>query len=125
MSYIYLLIILSIFNRFLHTKYILIVRQIYILLQIETLSADLTSAKKKCEEFEVEFSRVQDELVTLRNVKNNIEETLTDKVHNLEEQLDEVSLQIACLNKSYYYYIGDVYEICLIINNRCLIYILI
>lgn len=42
----------------------------------------------------MEFSHAQDELATLRNLKNNIEETLTDKVHNLEEQLDEVSLQV-------------------------------
>ncbi|CAL1683647.1 unnamed protein product [Lasius platythorax] len=67
--------------------------------EIETLSADLTSAKKKCEEFEVEFSRVQDELATLRNVKNNIEETLTDKVHNLEEQLDELFIEKSSLYK--------------------------
>lgn len=62
------------------------------LLQIETLSADLVSAKKKCEELEVKYLQTQDELVTQKNLKNNIEQTLTDKVHNLEEQVDEVSL---------------------------------
>jgi len=61
------------------------------LLQIETLSTDLASAKKKCEEFKVEYLRTQDELVTQKNLKNNIEQTLTDKIHNLEEQLDEVN----------------------------------
>lgn len=62
------------------------------LLQIETLSADLVSAKKKCEELEIEYLQTQDELITQKNLKNNIEQTLTDKVHNLEEQVDEVSL---------------------------------
>lgn len=62
------------------------------LLQIEILSADLVSAKKKCEELEIEYLQTQDELVTQKNLKNNIEQTLTDKVHNLEEQVDEVSL---------------------------------
>lgn len=32
--------------------------------------------------------------MTLRDLKDNIEKTLTDKVHNLEEKLDEVSLQL-------------------------------
>jgi len=58
-------------------------------LQIETLSADLDSAKKKCKEFEIKYLQTQDELKIL---KNNIEQTLTNKVHNLEEQIDEVSL---------------------------------
>jgi len=60
-------------------------------LQIGTLSADLASAKKKCEELKVEYLRTQDELVTQKNLKNNIEQTLTDKIHNLEEQVDEVN----------------------------------
>jgi len=60
-------------------------------LQIESLSADLASAKKKCEELKVEYLRTQDELVTQKNLKNNIEQTLTDKIHNLEEQVDEVN----------------------------------
>ncbi|XP_029163127.1 transport and Golgi organization protein 1 isoform X2 [Nylanderia fulva] len=67
--------------------------------EIETLSADYASAQKKCEEYEVEFSRIQDELTTLRNAKNNIEETLTDKVHNLEEQLDELFIEKSSLYK--------------------------
>ena len=62
------------------------------LLQIETLSVELTSAKKKCEELEVKYLQVQDELVTQKNLKNNIEQTLTDEVHNLEEQVEQVSL---------------------------------
>ncbi|XP_072743500.1 uncharacterized protein Tango1 isoform X2 [Anoplolepis gracilipes] len=67
--------------------------------EIETLSAELGSAKKKCEELEIEFSQTQDELATLRNLKNNIEETLTDKIHNLEEQLDELFVEKSSLYK--------------------------
>ncbi|XP_025267233.1 transport and Golgi organization protein 1 [Camponotus floridanus] len=67
--------------------------------EIETLSADLVTTKKKYEELEIEFSRVQDELAILRNLKNNIEETLTDKVHNLEEQLDELVMEKSLLYK--------------------------
>lgn len=61
------------------------------LLQIEILSADLASAKKKCEKLEVEYLRAQDELATQKNLENNIKQTLTDKIHDLEKQVDEVS----------------------------------
>jgi len=63
----------------------------YNLLQIETLSAELISAKKKCEELEVKYLQIQDELAIQKNLKNNIEQTLTDEVHNLEEQVEQVS----------------------------------
>lgn len=61
------------------------------LLQIETLLADLASVKKKCEKLEVEYFQTQDELTTQENLKNNIEQTLTDKIHSLKEQVDQVS----------------------------------
>lgn len=64
------------------------------LLQIETLLTDVASTKKKCEKLEVEYLQIQDELTTQNNLKNNIEQTLTDKVHNLEEQIDQVSSNI-------------------------------
>ncbi|KAL6435813.1 hypothetical protein ACFW04_005586 [Cataglyphis niger] len=67
--------------------------------EIETLSVDLASVKKRSEELEAELSRTQDELTTLRNLKNNIEETLTDKVHNLEEKLDELFIEKSSLYK--------------------------
>ncbi|XP_011139068.1 transport and Golgi organization protein 1 isoform X1 [Harpegnathos saltator] len=67
--------------------------------EIETLSADLATAKKKCEEYEVELSRVQHELDIQRNFKNNIEETLTDKIHSLEMQVNELSTEKSALYK--------------------------
>lgn len=62
------------------------------LLQIETLLANVASTKKKCEKLEEEYLQIQDELTIQKNLKNDIEQTLTDKVHNLEEQVDQVSL---------------------------------
>ncbi|KAM0724873.1 Transport and Golgi organization protein 1 [Formica fusca] len=67
--------------------------------EVETLSADFASAKKKDEELEVKLSRAQDELMTLRDLKDNIEKTLTDKVHNLEEKLDELFIEKSSLYK--------------------------
>ncbi|XP_018359614.1 PREDICTED: transport and Golgi organization protein 1 [Trachymyrmex cornetzi] len=67
--------------------------------EIETLSAELTSAKKKCEELEVKYLQIQDELATQKNLKNNIEQTLTDKVHNLEEQVEQLSTEKSSLYK--------------------------
>lgn len=61
------------------------------LLQIETLSAEFTSAKEKCNELEIKYLQIQNELATQKNLKNNIEQTLTDEVHNLKEQIDQVS----------------------------------
>lgn len=63
-------------------------------LQIEILSANLASVTKKYEEFEIKLSQTQDELATQRNLKNSLEQTLMDKVHSLEEQLNDVSLQL-------------------------------
>ncbi|KAL6257027.1 hypothetical protein P5V15_011962 [Pogonomyrmex californicus] len=67
--------------------------------EIETLSIDLASIKKKCEEFEVEYLRIQDELAAERDFKNNIEQTLTDKIHGLKEQIDELSSEKSSLYK--------------------------
>ncbi|XP_012218801.1 transport and Golgi organization protein 1 isoform X1 [Linepithema humile] len=65
--------------------------------EIETLTMDLVTVKKKCEKFEVELSQARDELATQKNLKNDIEETLTDKVHNLEKQINEVSTEKSSL----------------------------
>ncbi|XP_071568227.1 uncharacterized protein Tango1 [Temnothorax nylanderi] len=67
--------------------------------EIDTLSADLASAKKKCEELEIEYLRTQDELITQKNLKSNIEQTLTDKVCSLEEQVEELSTEKSSLYK--------------------------
>ncbi|XP_024876106.1 transport and Golgi organization protein 1 isoform X1 [Temnothorax curvispinosus] len=67
--------------------------------EIDTLSADLASAKKKCEELEIEYLRTQDELMTQKNRKSNIEQTLTDKVCSLEEQVEELSTEKSSLYK--------------------------
>ncbi|XP_039315640.1 transport and Golgi organization protein 1 isoform X2 [Solenopsis invicta] len=67
--------------------------------EIEVLSADLVSAKKKCEELEIEYSQAQDELATQKNLKNDIEQTLTNKIHNLEEQVNELSIEKSSLYK--------------------------
>ncbi|XP_077256353.1 transport and golgi organization 1 isoform X2 [Temnothorax americanus] len=67
--------------------------------EIDTLSADLASAKKKCEELEIEYLRTQDELMTQKNLKSNIEQTLTDKICSLEEQVEELSTEKSSLYK--------------------------
>ncbi|XP_012062298.1 PREDICTED: transport and Golgi organization protein 1 [Atta cephalotes] len=67
--------------------------------EIETLSAELISAKKKCEELEVKYLQIQDELATQKNLKNNIEQTLTDEIHNLEEQVEQLSTEKSSLHK--------------------------
>ncbi|XP_011694210.1 PREDICTED: transport and Golgi organization protein 1 isoform X2 [Wasmannia auropunctata] len=67
--------------------------------EIEALSANLASAKKKCEDFEVKYLQTQDELTTQKSLKNNIEQTLTDKVHSFEEQVDELSTEKSSLYK--------------------------
>lgn len=59
---------------------------------------DLVAVKKKCEKLEVELSQVQDELATQKNLKDDVEETLTGKVHSLKKQINEVSF--ICVNKN-------------------------
>ncbi|XP_018406218.1 PREDICTED: transport and Golgi organization protein 1 isoform X1 [Cyphomyrmex costatus] len=67
--------------------------------EIETLLVELTSAKKKCEELEVKYLQIQDELATQKNLKNNTEQTLTDNIHSLEEQIDQLSIEKSSLHK--------------------------
>lgn len=62
--------------------------------QVETLSATLVTVREKCNELEVELSRAQNELDTQKNLKDNMEQMLTDKVRSLEVQVNEVSLQL-------------------------------
>ncbi|XP_011335987.2 transport and Golgi organization protein 1 isoform X2 [Ooceraea biroi] len=61
--------------------------------EIETLSTDLASTTKKCEELEAKLSRAQDELTTQANLGNSIEQSLTEKVRGLEEQLNQTSTE--------------------------------
>ncbi|XP_076749333.1 transport and golgi organization 1 isoform X2 [Xylocopa sonorina] len=65
----------------------------------ESLSAELASVKKKCEELEVELTRVTENLKLEMNSKNNIEHLLTEKVQQLEMQLKEISIEKATLQK--------------------------
>ncbi|XP_018311461.1 transport and Golgi organization protein 1 [Mycetomoellerius zeteki] len=67
--------------------------------EIETLSAEFTSAKEKCNELEIKYLQIQNELATQKNLKNNIEQTLTDEVHNLKEQIDQLSIEKSSLYK--------------------------
>lgn len=54
---------------------------------------ELASVKRKCNALEIELSETQDKLATQSELKNNIEETLTDKINDLEEQVNGVSLE--------------------------------
>lgn len=63
------------------------------ILQNESLSTELAFIKKKYEEFEVEFTRVTENLKLEINSKNNAEQTLIDKVQQLEIRLKEVNIK--------------------------------
>ncbi|KOC71079.1 Transport and Golgi organization protein 1 [Habropoda laboriosa] len=65
----------------------------------ESLSIELGSVKKKYEELEVELTRITEMLKQEVNNKNNIEQTLTDRVQQLEMQLKEISTETANLQK--------------------------
>ncbi|CAK9805458.1 Transport and Golgi organization protein 1 [Anthophora plagiata] len=65
----------------------------------ESLSIELASVKKKYEELEVELARISEYLKQEINNKNNIEQTLTDRVQQLEMQLKEISTEKATLQK--------------------------
>lgn len=65
----------------------------------ESLSTELAFIKKKYEEFEVEFTRVTENLKLEINSKNNAEQTLIDKVQQLEIRLKEISIEKATLEK--------------------------
>ncbi|CAK9825537.1 Transport and Golgi organization protein 1, partial [Anthophora retusa] len=68
-------------------------------LENESLSIELASVKKKYEELEVELARISEYLKQEINNKNNIEQTLTDRVQQLEMQLKEISTEKATLQK--------------------------
>ncbi|XP_053977076.1 LOW QUALITY PROTEIN: transport and Golgi organization protein 1 [Hylaeus volcanicus] len=68
-------------------------------LENESLSAELTSFKKKYEELEVELVRVTDNLTLQVNNKKSVEQTLTDKVQQLEMQTKEISVEKVALQK--------------------------
>ncbi|XP_011863865.1 PREDICTED: transport and Golgi organization protein 1-like isoform X2 [Vollenhovia emeryi] len=67
--------------------------------EIETLSADLVSAKEKFKKLQIEYLQTQDELTTQKNLQSNIVQTLTDKVHSLEEQVGQLSTEKSSLYK--------------------------
>ncbi|XP_006610576.1 transport and Golgi organization protein 1 isoform X2 [Apis dorsata] len=68
-------------------------------LENESLSTELAFIKKKYEEFEVEFTRVTENLKLEINSKNIAEQTLIDKVQQLEMRLKEISIEKATLEK--------------------------
>ncbi|CAL7944532.1 unnamed protein product [Xylocopa violacea] len=65
----------------------------------ESLSAELASIKKKYEELEVELTRVTENLKLEMNSKNNIEQSLTEKMQQLEMQIKEISIEKVTLQK--------------------------
>ncbi|XP_043512709.1 transport and Golgi organization protein 1 isoform X1 [Frieseomelitta varia] len=65
----------------------------------ESVSAELTFIKRKYEEFEIEFTKLRENLKLEVNSKNNIERTLNDKVQQLEMQIKEISTEKASLQK--------------------------
>ncbi|XP_031843628.2 transport and golgi organization 1 isoform X2 [Nomia melanderi] len=68
-------------------------------LENESLSAELASFKKKYEELEVELIRVTENLKLEVDNKNNVQQTLTDKVQELEMQIKEISIEKTTLQK--------------------------
>ncbi|KAK9297111.1 hypothetical protein QLX08_009077 [Tetragonisca angustula] len=65
----------------------------------ESVSAELTFIKRKYEEFEIERTKLRENLKLEVNSKNNIERTLNDKVQQLEMQIKEISTEKATLQK--------------------------
>ncbi|XP_015434204.1 PREDICTED: LOW QUALITY PROTEIN: transport and Golgi organization protein 1 [Dufourea novaeangliae] len=65
----------------------------------ESLSAELASFRKKYEELEVELVRVSENLKLEVDSKNNIQQTLTDKVQELEIKMKEISMEKIALQK--------------------------
>ncbi|XP_050491813.1 transport and Golgi organization protein 1 isoform X3 [Bombus huntii] len=59
----------------------------------ESISAELVSVKKKYEELEVELARLTENLKQEINSKNNIEQTWSDKVQQLEMEIKEKELK--------------------------------
>ncbi|XP_076641370.1 transport and golgi organization 1 [Halictus rubicundus] len=65
----------------------------------ESLSSELASFKKKCEELEVELIRITENLKLEVESKNSIQQTLTDKVQELEIQIKDISNEKVALQK--------------------------
>ena len=65
----------------------------------ESILAELVFVKKKYEELEVELARLTENLKQEINSKNNIEQTLSDKVQQLEMEIKEISTEKATLQK--------------------------
>nr|XP_012149900.1 PREDICTED: transport and Golgi organization protein 1 isoform X1 [Megachile rotundata] len=65
----------------------------------ESLSTKLATVKKEYEELEVELSRVTENLKLEKDSKNCLEQTLTDKVQQLEMQIKEISTEKTTLQK--------------------------
>ncbi|XP_050491808.1 transport and Golgi organization protein 1 isoform X2 [Bombus huntii] len=65
----------------------------------ESISAELVSVKKKYEELEVELARLTENLKQEINSKNNIEQTWSDKVQQLEMEIKEISTEKTTLQK--------------------------
>ncbi|XP_048262242.1 transport and Golgi organization protein 1 isoform X7 [Bombus terrestris] len=68
-------------------------------LENESILAELVFVKKKYEELEVELARLTENLKQEINSKNNIEQTLSDKVQQLEMEIKEISTEKATLQK--------------------------
>ncbi|XP_076632872.1 transport and golgi organization 1 [Colletes latitarsis] len=68
-------------------------------LENESLSTELVSLKKKYEELEVELIRVTENMSLEIKSKNSIEQTLSDKVQQLEMQIKEISTEKVALQK--------------------------
>ncbi|XP_043583949.1 transport and Golgi organization protein 1-like isoform X3 [Bombus pyrosoma] len=65
----------------------------------ESISAELVFVKKKYEELEVELARLTENLKQEINSKSNIEQTLNDKVQQLEMEIKEISTEKTTLQK--------------------------
>ncbi|XP_076276948.1 transport and golgi organization 1 isoform X2 [Lasioglossum baleicum] len=65
----------------------------------ESLSSELASFKNKCEDLEVELTRVTENLKLEVESKNSIQQTLTDKVQELEIQIKDISNEKVALQK--------------------------
>ena len=59
----------------------------------ESLSRKLASLKKEYEEVEVELARFTENLKLEKESKNSLEQTLIDKVEQLEMQIKEISTE--------------------------------
>lgn len=69
------------------------------------MSTELVTVRKKHDALEEELSQTQDELAMQSDLKNNIEETLTVRIHDLEEQVNGVSLESATFSLSRKYHV--------------------